>query len=39
MTKIVPSPDWFIGLESVELCDEGAFVDTLIIEVRDFVLI
>ena len=26
LTKIVPSPDWFIGLSSVELCSNGAFV-------------
>ena len=26
LTKIVPSPDWFIGLSGVELCNNGAFV-------------
>ena len=36
MTKIVPSPDWFIGLDSVDLCDEGAFLETVVIEVRHF---
>ena len=35
MTKIVPSPDWFIGLDSVDLCREGAFTHQLTIEVRD----
>eukprot|EP00090_Calanus_glacialis_P017072 TRINITY_DN26679_c0_g1_i1.p1 TRINITY_DN26679_c0_g1~~TRINITY_DN26679_c0_g1_i1.p1 ORF type:complete len:480 (+),score=134.20 TRINITY_DN26679_c0_g1_i1:27-1466(+) len=25
MTKIVPSPDWFIGLDSLDLCSQGAF--------------
>merc|ERR1711872_768325 len=32
MTKIVPSPDWFIGLDSVDLCREGAFTHQLTIE-------
>jgi len=32
MTKIVPSPDWFIGLDSVDLCKEGAFTQQIIIE-------
>jgi len=26
VTKIVPSPDWFVGLSSVELCNNGAFI-------------
>ena len=34
MTKIVPSPDWFIGLDSVDLCREGAFTQEITIEVR-----
>jgi len=25
-TKIVPSPDWFVGLDSLELCRSGAFL-------------
>jgi len=32
MTKIVPSPDWFIGLDSVDLCREGAFTQEITIE-------
>jgi len=32
MTKIVPSPDWFIGLDSVDLCREGAFTQEIIIQ-------
>ena len=27
VTKIVPSPDWFIGLSSIELCRNGHFID------------
>ena len=27
MTKIVPSPDWFVGLDSLDLCMDGEFVD------------
>ena len=34
MTKIVPSPDWFIGLDSVDLCKEGTFTQEISIEVR-----
>jgi len=26
VTKIVPSPDWFVGLSSVELCHNGGFI-------------
>ena len=26
MTKLVPSPDWFIGLDSLELCSNGSFL-------------
>lgn len=32
MTKIVPSPDWFIGLDSLDLCSQGSFVDSVITE-------
>jgi len=32
MTKIVPSPDWFIGLDSVDLCSQGAFRQSVNIE-------
>ena len=27
VTKIVPSPDWFIGLSSIELCRNGHFIN------------
>ena len=33
MTKIVPSPDWFVGLDSLDLCSQGAFVKSVITEV------
>ena len=36
MTKIVPSPDWFIGLDSLDLCSQGAFRQTVTIEVRGY---
>ena len=39
LTKIVPSPDWFIGMDSVDLCSPGAFVESLTVEVRDFITI
>ena len=27
LTALVPSPDWFIGLDSLDLCREGEWVD------------
>ena len=33
MTKLVPSPDWFIGLDSLELCQEGSFLESFTTEV------
>lgn len=32
--RINPSPDWFVGLDSFQLCVEGNWVDTVTIEVR-----
>ena len=29
MTKIVPSPDWFVGLDGIELCKDGEFIDSI----------
>ncbi len=34
MSKIVPSPDWFVGLDSLNLCENGHFVDTVTVEVK-----
>ena len=33
VTKIVPSPDWFVGLSSVELCNNGGFIKSHVEEV------
>jgi hypothetical protein len=33
MAKLVPSPDWFVGLDSLNLCKNGHFIDTLEVEV------
>lgn len=33
VTKIVPSPDWFIGLDSLDLCRDGEFIDQISLEV------
>ena len=33
MTKLVPSPDWFIGLDSLDLCSQGSFVESVTTEV------
>ncbi|XP_068145592.1 spondin-1 [Drosophila tropicalis] len=32
MTRIVPSPDWFIGVDSFELCVGGTWIDTITVE-------
>jgi len=32
MAKLVPSPDWFVGLDSLNLCENGHFVETIKIE-------
>ena len=34
MTKVVPSPDWFVGLSNVELCSNGHFMPSYEEEVR-----
>ncbi|KAH1005279.1 hypothetical protein HUJ04_006292, partial [Dendroctonus ponderosae] len=34
MSKIVPSPDWFIGIDSFDLCVNGNWLDSITIEVR-----
>ena len=39
VTKIVPSPDWFVGLSSVELCNNGAFIKSHVEEVCTFKLL
>ena len=33
MTKLVPSPDWFVGLDSLDLCSQGAWLESVITEV------
>ena len=33
MSKLVPSPDWFVGLDSLDLCGpNGRFLDSLTVE-------
>ena len=34
MSKLVPSPDWFVGLDSLNLCENGRFVDAITVEVK-----
>lgn len=29
VTKIVPSPDWFVGVDTLDLCPNGHFINTL----------
>ncbi|XP_054260849.1 spondin-2 isoform X2 [Macrosteles quadrilineatus] len=33
MSRIIPSPDWFIGIDSFDLCVDGNWLDTITIEV------
>lgn len=33
VSKIVPSPDWFVGVDSFELCEGGNWVDNVKIQV------
>ncbi|XP_066996065.1 spondin-2 [Anabrus simplex] len=33
VTRMVPSPDWFIGLDSLDLCKGGYWIDTISISV------
>lgn len=33
VSRLVPSPDWFIGLDSFNLCVDGNWVDSLTVEV------
>ena len=34
ITKIIPSPDWFIGIDSVELCKDGKWVEHLTLDLN-----
>lgn len=36
MARINPSPDWFVGVDSFQLCVEGNWVDTVTVEVIIF---
>ena len=33
MSKLVPSPDWFVGIDSLDLCENGRLIDALTVEV------
>lgn len=33
MARINPSPDWYVGVDSFQLCVEGNWVDTVTVEV------
>ena len=36
MSKLVPSPDWFVGLDSLNLCENGHFIDSVTVEVLPY---
>ena len=29
MSKLVPSPDWFIGVDSLDLCQDNRLADSI----------
>ena len=33
ISKIIPSPDWFIGLDSLNLCKDGSWIESVEMEV------
>lgn len=33
MARMIPSPDWFIGVDSFDLCVDGNWIDSITIEV------
>lgn len=33
VSRIIPSPDWIIGIDSLDLCEKGKWVDSLTLEV------
>jgi hypothetical protein len=35
ISKLVPSPDWFVGLDSLNLCENGHFIDSVTVEVLE----
>lgn len=37
VARIVPSPDWFVGVDSLDLCADGHWIDTITVEVCKFV--
>lgn len=36
MSRMIPSPDWFIGIDSFDLCVNGNWLDSITIEVCMF---
>lgn len=34
IVKIVPSPDWFVGIDAFDLCNEGNWIDMVTVEVK-----
>lgn len=36
MAKLLPSPDWFVGVDSLELCKDGEWVDRLVYDLPPY---
>lgn len=39
MTRIVPSPDWFIGVDGFDLCNDGKWIDTVTLEASQIITV
>lgn len=38
MSRMIPSPDWFIGIDSFDLCVNGNWLDSVTIEVSIIII-
>lgn len=36
MVRIVPSPDWFVGVDSLDLCDRGSWREQVAVDLYPY---
>lgn len=36
---MIPSPDWFVGVDSLDLCVDSSWVDEVTLDVRNFLFL
>lgn len=36
MVRIVPSPDWFVGIDSLDLCDGGRWREQVVVDLHPY---